>query len=97
MHLFKHKYTKDGIQFDDIFRHRIANTDQFDYILTRTLMRPRDVISFINECLKVSQSLSEVTASNMRKAEAEYSRIRKESLEEEWFSVFPTLSNILFR
>jgi len=95
LHLFKHKYTKDGIQFEDIFQHRIANTDPFDYILARTLMRPRDVISFINECLKVSQSLSEVTASSIRKAEAEYSRIRKESLEEEWFSVFPTLSNIL--
>lgn len=93
--LFKRKYTQDGITFEDIFQNNIASKDPFDYILHRTLMRPRDVISFINECLKVSENAPGVTAANIRKAEMQYAHIRRKALEEEWYSVYPTLENIL--
>lgn len=58
-------------------------------------MRPRDVIAFVNQCLSVSENEYEVNAGKIRQAEIEYSRIRRESLEQEWLSAFPSVRKIL--
>jgi hypothetical protein len=94
--LFKRKYSGSNVSFEDIFAEKIGGYDAFDYILERTLMRPRDVISFVNECLKRAEGQTEITSRFAREAEAQYSRIRREALENEWQSAFPTLS-YLFR
>jgi hypothetical protein len=94
--LFRRKYSpSDVIEFEDVFQYNVGNVDPFDYIIDRTLMRPRDVIAFVNQCLIASEGGYEVSASHVRKAENEYSRVRREALEQEWQSAFPTLRKLL--
>lgn len=89
--LYKKKYTSENVTFDDIFRNKIGNRDPIDYIIDRTLKRPRDVISFVNECFQKAQGKTEVTPKIIKEAESEYSRIRMQALIYEWQSAFPSL------
>lgn len=90
--LYKKKYTSENVSFDDIFRNKIGNKDPIDYITERTLKRPRDVISFVNECFQKAQGKTEVTPRIIKEAESEYSRIRMQALIYEWQSAFPSLA-----
>jgi len=93
--LFRRQYSDSNICFDDLFPYKMHNQDAFDYIIERTLMRPRDVISFVNECISASEGNTEVSVSHMRQATVEFSRKRLDALEQEWLSAFPTLRKIL--
>jgi len=64
-------------------------------MLGRTFMRPRDIIAFVNECLKVAEGRPEVTPNQVHQAEGEFSRNRRLSLENEWRSAFPSLPYLL--
>ncbi|MCA1549962.1 hypothetical protein I6F36_24325 [Bradyrhizobium sp. BRP19] len=93
--LFRKQYTQAPIYFDDVFPYNVGNTHPFDYMVERTLMRPRDIIAFVNECLKAAEGSYEVTGATIRKAEIEFSRIRRDALEQEWSSAFPTIRRLL--
>jgi len=58
-------------------------------------MRPRDVIAFVNQCLSIAESQYQVTASMIQRAEVEYSRTRRDAMESEWRSAFPSLRKLL--
>ncbi|QND49818.1 hypothetical protein HB780_30560 [Rhizobium lusitanum] len=92
--LYKKKYTSENVTFDDIFRNKIGNKEPIDYIIERTLKRPRDVISFVNECFQKAQGKTEVTPKVIKEAESEYSRIRMQALIYEWQSASPSLSAV---
>lgn len=93
---FRRQYSAAApVQFEDLFQHRVGQVDPFDYIIDRTLMRPRDVLTFVNACLEQAEGQTIVTASLIRRAEGEYSRIRRQALEYEWQSAFPQLSRLL--
>ena len=62
-----------------------------EYMINRTLLRPRDLISFFNICIKDAGSLPSITADVIRRAELEYSRGRLDALGWEWASYYPTL------
>ncbi len=94
--LYRRKYTSENVTFHDIFRSKVGGKDPLDYILERTLYRPRDVISFINECFEQAQGSTEVNSRIIKDAESEYSRIRMQALIQEWQSAFPSLA-IAFR
>jgi hypothetical protein len=93
--LFHKRYTQSEIHFEDVFPYNVGNVDPFEYIVERTLMRPRDVIAFVNECLEAAQGSYEVTGTTIKKAEVEFSRIRREALEQEWQSAFPSIKKLL--
>lgn len=93
--LFRKQYSGGDIFFDDVFPYNVGNAPPFDYIVDRTLMRPRDVIAFVNECLEAAQGTYEVTATTIKKAEVEFSRIRREALEQEWQSAFPSIKRLM--
>ena len=93
--LFKRKYSGKEIGFSDVFPLKVGNIEPFDYMIEKTLYRPRDIIAFVNECLKVAQDHYEVTGHQIKRAEVEFSRIRRRALEQEWESAFPTLSHLL--
>jgi hypothetical protein len=93
--LFHKQYTQGVIHFEDVFPYNVGNVDPFEYIVERTLMRPRDVIAFVNECLEAAQGTYEVTGTTIKKAEVEFSRIRREALEQEWQSAFPSIKRLL--
>jgi hypothetical protein len=58
-------------------------------------MRPRDVIAFVNECLRAPQGRYEVSGTIIKQTEIEFSRIRREALEQEWQSAFPSIKRLL--
>jgi hypothetical protein len=96
--LFKKQHTQKRIGFDDVFPNKVSNVDPFDYIIDRTLMRPRDVIAFVNECLGEAEGNYVVTATMIKRAESRFSSKRKDSIEQEWQSAYPSirlLMNIL--
>ncbi|UPK38207.1 hypothetical protein IVB18_13640 [Bradyrhizobium sp. 186] len=76
-------------------KQRSLNVDPFEYMVERTLMRPRDIIAFVNECLRPAQGKYEVPATIIKQAEIEFSRIRREALEQEWQSAFPSIKKLL--
>ncbi|OBX19255.1 hypothetical protein A9995_09065 [Erythrobacter sp. QSSC1-22B] len=93
--LFKRQYTGDDIAFDDVFPSTMGGRKTFDWLLERTLLRPRDMIAFVNECITASDGRSEILVSDIRSAEVEFSRKRRDALEQEWRSCLPSLKKIL--
>ncbi|KKB08565.1 hypothetical protein VE25_18060 [Devosia geojensis] len=91
--LYKRKYTKNDVHFGDVFENRVSQKDPFEYMIERSLLRPRDVISFTNLALASAQGKTEVAAKDVKEAEAGYSRIRYEALVQEWAIAFPWLPN----
>jgi hypothetical protein len=93
--LFRKQYTQSPIGFDEIFPNNVGNADPFDYMVDRTLMRPRDMIAFVNECLNEAQGNYEVTATVIKRAEIHFSTKRKDSLEQEWQSAYPSIKRLM--
>lgn len=85
---------------DDLLPHT-NNTRgcAFDYILERTLMRPRDTISFINECLSLSSGQGRLTWNDITRAEKSYSEKRLLALRDEWKPTYEDIQSVwaLFR
>lgn len=94
-HLLKYKYTGGTVSFSDVFPDKIDKVTSAEYILDRTLLRPRDAIMFVNYCLKESQEKSEITTSIIKLAEKTYSVDRIESLKYEWFVEHPLLDKYI--
>lgn len=89
--LYRRKYTSENVHFEDVFKSKIKGKLPFDYMLERTLYRPRDIISFVNLCLTQAQEQTEVYPRNIEQAEDEYSRVRLQALIYEWRSALPIL------
>lgn len=90
-YLFRKKYTSENVFFYDIFDNKVGAKDTFDYMIERSLLRPRDIISYINICLSLAQGENKVSQKVVRQAESEYSRIRLQALIEEWESSYPSI------
>lgn len=93
-YLYKRKYTTENVLFDDVFSYEIKRESAFEFITERTLMRPRDVLSFVNECLRQSEGRPDVPPNALRDAEIRYSSQRLQALYDEWRSTFPTLKAV---
>ncbi len=93
--LFKKEYTKDAVRFQDIFASEVNRTPTREYILERTLSRPRDAIQFTNECLRDAQQSPSVTPNNVKTAEARYSTGRFNSLRDEWHVLYPAMDRFV--
>jgi hypothetical protein len=93
--LFKRQYTGALIGFSDIFPPNIGAKDTFEWLTERTLMRPRDVIAFVNECIDAANGQPSVSVTAVRKAEVDFARKRRDALVQEWRSAYPLLSEVL--
>jgi len=93
--LFKRQYTSNSIGFYDVFPEKVGAKPSLDWMLERTLMRPRDIIAFVNSAIDQSNSHATVSVSSLRKAEVDFSRKRRDALLQEWQSAFPTLEDML--
>ncbi len=90
-HLFKDQYSSQTPAFEDIFSSKVGTQDTFDYILDRTLHRPRDIIVFINECLDGLGTGTQIGQKIVRNAEASFSKKRLRSLADEWREAYGDL------
>ena len=66
-----------------------------DFILDRTLMRPRDAISFVNEALSLSSGRTSISWETLREAESQYSEKRLLALRDEWKSTYPGIEQVM--
>ena len=84
-------YTTQPVSYRDILPKQIDDEVPIDYILNRTMLRPRDVILFFNFCIQKAADRPQLTAQIIREAEGEYSRNRLRSLADEWSGDYPNL------
>ncbi|MDR7048873.1 hypothetical protein J2X54_001321 [Duganella sp. 3397] len=89
--LVREQYTQRRVKFDEVFRAEVRNQNAIDYVLDRTLLRPRDVISFVNCCIELSEGKEFVAPSTVQDAERNYSLGRLRSLHDEWAGIYPNL------
>ncbi|MBI1348027.1 hypothetical protein GC163_17275 [bacterium] len=68
--------------------------DGLDYIIERTWMRPRDVIDFLNICIRKSEGKAQIDKTTLLAAEGEYSRSRFKSIGSEWEHLYPGLLDL---
>jgi len=63
---------------------RRTNETGISYVLERTFMRPRDIISFVNHAIQNTNNKTQFTRDIIYKAEVPYSIDRFQALEDEW-------------
>ena len=96
--LVSKQYMKTPVGWKDLFPDKIGKESSEEYILKRTLYRPRDIVQFANSCIDMAVDRSEITVSMVREAESRYSTLRFRSLGDEWAADYPGLliaANIL--
>jgi hypothetical protein len=89
--LVSRRYTRSPVRFADAFVPTVGKVQTADYLIQRTLYRPRDIIQLVNSCIGQAIDRSEITATMIRAAESDYSRLRLRSLEDEWMADFPEI------
>jgi hypothetical protein len=90
-HLVKRRYTKKAVGYKDVFPKTINKIVTIDYIIDRTMRRPRELIEFVNECIAQAKDKPFVTKNCILDAEAHYSQNRIRSLQDEWYADWPNL------
>lgn len=68
--------------------------DTFEYLLTRTNMRPRDMLLFISYAIANSIGKNKITKEAIIKAEELYSKDRLRALEDEWNNPYLDIGKI---
>ena len=95
---FRHRYQKrTKLTFSDIFPDKIKGVSTINFLLDRTMMRPRDIIEFVNCCIKKAtekEAEGFITEKVVTNAEKEYSKNRLQSLYYEWFVDYPGLKKL---
>jgi hypothetical protein len=94
--LFKDKYTNGQVSFYDVFPEKVkSDKNTLDFIIQRTLMRPRDAIAFVNTILEKAEVGQPITAKIILDAERTHSEKRLEAIFQEWFADYPKLNHLI--
>lgn len=89
--LVARKYTTLSVSWADLMPINVKAQKIDEYLIERTLYRPRDIITFFNICIAKSEGQPKITTATLRDAEADYSESRFRALVDEWRSDFPDL------
>jgi hypothetical protein len=93
--LVKQRYTTQLVRLRDILPSRMegrrGGPTGVDYLLERTLMRPRDAIQFLNACLELAVGEPQITVAKLQQAETKYSQQRRTAVADEWKELYPHL------
>lgn len=89
----------EGTQFrsaDEVLPSpRPVGVTAWNYVLDRTLLRPRDVLEFMNLALREAAGTDRITWEFLETAEREYSRSRLDALTDEWCDPYVGLGDVL--
>lgn len=91
--VYRRQYTLDNVRIQDVFpkpKGGPAGLAPIEYIIERTLLRPRDVLQYVNECFSIALDRERVSWGTIQKAESAYSLKRLRSLKEEWGDIYPS-------
>jgi hypothetical protein len=90
--LVRQTYTGRPVGYTDILPSKFEkHVDAADYLVERTLMRPRDLIEFFNNIVENAAGKAQLTKDLIFRGEGVYSRHRLRSLQDEWISDYPSL------
>lgn len=78
------KSSNREIKLDKLFDKNSSAQNYIDYIMERTFLRPRDIISFFNRIFDCSVQKSQISMANIKSAEIKYSIERLNAVEDEW-------------
>lgn len=94
--LFEHKYQKNlKVTFKELFDCEVCGEKGYDYILRRTMMRPRDAITFVNLCIAESDENNSITPNAIIRAEKDFRYDRLSSLSHEWAHNYPNIETYM--
>lgn len=94
--LIKDKYQSNATtKFSDIFDFPIQNELAQDFILRRTMLRPRDAIDFVNICLSEADGSTVLNENLVLQAEEKFYVSRKQALCKEWASIYPNITRYI--
>lgn len=95
-HLIKEQYRSSAkTRFSDVFNFSVMGINADDYILDRTMLRPRDAINFINLCFSECNGVLELNEDIVLSAEEKFYSMRKNALSAEWASIYPDINHYL--
>lgn len=95
-YLVKNRYQASKlVTMKDIFGFHVNGIGADDYILDRTMLRPRDAINFVNICLSECDGLVNLNEDIILVAEEKYYSSRKRALVTEWKSIYPFIEEYL--
>jgi hypothetical protein len=94
-YMVREQYTGHEVTHKDLLPEKTGKRKTIDYMLDRTLMRPRDIIQFFNKCIIYSEGSTIVTPKALREAEGVYSRERIRALADEWIGLYPNLLHLV--
>lgn len=66
-----------------------------DFLIERTLLRPRDAIAFVNETLRLSAGKTRLSWEDLASAELPYSENRLLALRDEWKRTYPDIDRVV--
>jgi len=90
-HLVRRRYTKAVVSHIDVLPSQVDGESGIDFIIRRSLMRPRNVIMFFNSAILMAQGAATITSDRLKEAEGAYSRERLRCLADEWHADYPNL------
>ncbi|HEX5422358.1 MAG TPA: hypothetical protein VFW94_02330 [Candidatus Acidoferrales bacterium] len=91
-YLVRQTYTKQRVGYVDLVPAKIGKDENTaEYLLDRTLMRPRELIEFFNSIIELAATRPAVTKTMILEGEGLYSKNRMRSLQDEWISDYPSL------
>jgi len=88
----------DKVTVDELFEagEMRGSIAPFNYIVKRTFLRPREVIQFLQECVRRSpENSTEIRKDTIREAEEKYSVWKVEDVKQEYRRVHPSFENLL--
>lgn len=80
-----------------LFGQSIRGVTGFDYIVSRTTSRPREVLQFVGKAheISVEAGINTISADAILAAESEFSQWKLEHLASEYRSIYPKLADLL--
>lgn len=75
----------------DIFNFSINGEKADDFILNRTMLRPRDAIDFVNKCFCAANGKTTISSEDITTAEEYFFDSRKKALKDEWKALYPEI------
>ena len=82
----------EGVSADELFEggQMRGSISQFNYIVKRTFLRPREVLQFVDRCIAVAGfDATEVSKDAIRQAEETYSGWKVDDLKQEFAKITP--------
>lgn len=92
------KRLPDNVSVEELFEsgEMRGSIQPFNYIIKRTFLRPREVIQFIQECIRQSKNgSSEISKDAIRSAEEKYSVWKVEDVKQEYRRLHPSFEKLV--